>query len=152
MLGRREYEVLLERYGIDYVIQPIYDGDGNIQFLMKSLLSKPEWVPIYLDSTVYILARLNAKNAGAVDSYGIDKEEFKTRLLLIINYISQSAPQEVGYQIARAGMLIYMGMYDEAKAQVEAIAARSPHERSLPYLQNDLSILRARRMVESVSR
>jgi hypothetical protein len=152
VLGRREYEVLLERYAIDYIIQPIYDGEGNIQFLMKTLLSKPEWVPIYLDSTVYILARLNAGNAAAIDAYRIEKEEFKTRMLLIINYISQSAPQEIGYQVARAGMLLYMGMYDEAKAQVEVVAARSPKERSLSYLQNDLSILRTKRMIESGSR
>lgn len=144
--GRREYEALLDQYDIDYVIQPIYDGDGYIQPLMKSLLSRPDWIPIYLDATVYILARLNSGNAEAIDTYRIDKNEFNTRLLLIINYISQSSPQEVGYQIARAGILIYLGMHDEAKAQIDMIAALSPHDRSLPLLQRELSLLRAKRI------
>jgi hypothetical protein len=144
--GRREYEALLDEYDIDYVIQPIYDGDGYIQPLMKGLLSRPEWIPIYLDATVYILARLNPGNADAIDTYRIDKNEFNTRLLLILNYISQSSPQEIGYQIARAGILIYLGMHDEAKAQIDAIAALSPHDRSLSVLQRELSILRAKRI------
>lgn len=145
VLGRREYEVLLERYDIDYVIQPIYDGYGNIQPLMKGILDKPEWVPIYLDATVYILARVNAGNAGVINTYRMNKDEFKTQLLLIVNYLCQASPQVVGYQVARAGMLIYMGMYDEAKAQVAAIAALSPKERALPALQRNLAALQEQR-------
>ena len=144
--GRREYEGLLDRYAIDYVIQPIYDGNGRLQPLMKSLLDKPEWAPIYLDATVYILARLTPANAESIRAYRIDNREFKTRLLLILNYIHQSNPQEIGYQIARAGMLTYMAMYDEAKAQVEAIAAAAPTHPSLPVLERELAILRAKRV------
>jgi hypothetical protein len=144
--GRREYEGLLDRYAIDYIIQPIYDNDGKIQPLMKSLLNRPEWVPIYLDTTVYILARLTPKNTETIRVYRIDTNEFKTRLLLIFNYICQTHPQEIGYQIARAGMLIYLSMYDEAQAQVEAIAVNAPNDQSLPELQRELAILRAKRL------
>ncbi|MDZ4184069.1 MAG: hypothetical protein U1D97_03695 [Desulfuromonadales bacterium] len=140
--GRPEYEVLLEKYAIDYVIQPIYDGDGHVQPLMKALLPKAEWVPIYLDTYVYILARLTPLNADAIDAYRMDKNEFNTRLLLIYNHASQSNPQEIGYQIARAGMLIYLGMYEEARAQVEAIRAVAPNDPSFLMLQRELGVLR----------
>jgi hypothetical protein len=144
--GRREYEGLLDRYAIDYIIQPIYDGAGMVQPLMKELLNKPEWVPIYLDTTVYILARLTPLNAETISTYRIDKNEFKNRLLLIVNYICQSYPQEIGYQVARAGMLLYLSMYEEAKAQVEAIMAIAPNNQFLPELQHDLEFLRAQRL------
>ena len=144
--GRREYEGLLDYYAIDYIIQPIYDNSGRVQPLMKEILNKPEWSPIYLDTYVYIFARLNPKNAETVSTYRIDKNEFKTRLLLIYNYVSQSDPQQVGYQVARAGMLIYLSMYDEAQAQVAAIANTHPTEKFLPELQRDLALLQGRKL------
>lgn len=148
--GRHEYEVLLEKYAIDYVIQPIYDGDGHVQPLMKALLPKAEWVPIYLDTYVYILARLTPPNADAIDAYRMDKNEFNTRLLLIYNHACQSNPQEIGYQIARAGMLIYLGMYEEASAQLEAIRAVAPKDPSFLMLQRELGVLRSQRLRPSV--
>lgn len=144
--GRREYEALLDHYKIDYVIQPIYDGDGNIQPLMKVLLDKPEWTPIFLDTTVYILARLTPQTADAISAYRMEKDEFKTRLLLIYNYICQTYPQRIEYQVTRAGMLIYLAMYDDAKAQIDAIKAVNPNHRSLPVLENDLIILRLQKL------
>lgn len=146
--GRREYEALLDSYEIDYIIQPIYDGDGRIQPLMKGILNNPQWIPIFLDSTVYIFARITAKNAEVINTYRIEKGEFKTRLLLIINYICQSSPHVIGYQVARAGMLIYLSMYDEAKDQVDVIRAASPTNRSLPMLEDELAYLRLQRLLQ----
>lgn len=146
--GRREYEDLLAHYKIDYVIQPIYDNDGNLQPLMQSLLNKPEWAPIYLDTFVYILARLTPENAETISTYRIDKNEFKTQLLLIYSYLCQSSPQEVGFKVARAGLLLYLSMYDEANAQIEEIKALSPNDQSLPQLQRDLALLLGRRLRE----
>lgn len=144
--GHHEYEVLLNKYAIDYVIQPIYDNDGHVQPLMKALLPKAEWVPIYLDTYVYILARMTPLNADAIATYRMDKKEFNTRLLLTYNYLCQANPQEVGYQVARAGMLIYLGMYEEASAQVEAIRAIAPKDPSFLVLQRDLGVLQRQRL------
>lgn len=146
--GRREYEALLDSYAIDTIVQPIYDGDGRVQPLMKSLLLKPEWIPVYVDTYVYILARLTPQNAEVINRYRLDKNEFNTRLLLIYNYACQSAPRQIGYQVARAGMLLYLGMYDEAKAQIETIGAVAPRDRTLPELQRELAILRAKRRMQ----
>jgi hypothetical protein len=60
--------------------------------------------------------------------------------------VSQSDPQQVGYQVARAGMLIYLSMYDEAQAQVAAIANTHPTEKFLPELQRDLALLQGRKL------
>jgi hypothetical protein len=144
--GRREYEGLLDRYAIDYIIQPIYDNSGRVQPLMKNLLNKPEWAPIYLDTSVYILARLTPKNVETISTYRIDKNAFKTRLLLIYDTICQSPSRGVNCQVARAGMLLYLSRYEEAKAQVEAIMAIAPHHQSLPELQRELAFSRAQRL------
>jgi len=142
--GRREYEVLLDQYGIDYVIQPIYDGYGNVQPLMKVLLGKADWRPVYLDSQVYVLARSTAGNDKTISSLAFDKEEFKARLLLTYSSLCNSYPQEVGFRVARAGMLIYLGRYQEAKAEVDTIASFAPGEKMLPNLRRELNLLAGR--------
>lgn len=140
--GRHEYEVLLNRYGIDYIFQRLYDNNGRIYPLMKSLLGNPEWVPLYLDDYVYILVRRSAKNAAAIDALAMDPRDFKNRLLLIYNALCQYYPQAVIYQVGRAELLLFLGRYNEARAQIAEIAARAPQNPFLPGLQRDLQILR----------
>lgn len=144
--GKREYAALLDHYAIDYVIQPIYIEDGRLQPLMWNLLASPEWVPIYLDSSDYILARLQPKNAEVIATYRLDKEEFKARLLQILNTLCQFSAPGGSCQIARAMMLLSLGMYDEAKVQVEAIMARTPHHPFLPAMQRELANIQAKRL------
>lgn len=142
--GRSEYEGLLDRYRIDYVFQRIYDNNGRIQPLMKSLLNNPEWVPVYLDDYVYILVRRNAKNAEVITAYRMDHNDFKKRLLRIFDGLCQYFPQKIAFQVGRAELLLFLGRYDEANAQVAAVAAAAPHNPFLPGLQRDLEILRGR--------
>lgn len=144
--GRMEYEALLDSYAIDYIVQPIYNSDGIIQPLLKNLLYKPEWSLIYLDPTAYVLARLTPQNADVINVYRIDKSEIKAKLILLHNNTLQSPAREVNDLVARAMNLIYLGMYDEAKVHVEAIAAVSPNNRYLPALQLDLARLRIQRL------
>lgn len=143
--GQREYEVLLDRYGIDFIMQPIYDTEGMVQPLMKSLLGKSEWVPVYLDGYVYILARQTAKNNKAISANEIDKSAFKAQLLKIYDYICQDSPRWINPKVARAGMLLYLSRYDEARVQIEAIAAAAPKNPALLILQRELAFLRQKR-------
>lgn len=147
--GRRVAEALLADYRIDYVIQPIYQGDGRIQPLMKMLLPRQDWLPIYLDSQVYIFAHLSPANTDVIDTHRIDENEFTTRLLLTYNFLVQRNPGEIGYHVALAGLQIYLGMYSEAKAQIEAIMAISPSDQSLLELRRDLNMLEGKILRES---
>lgn len=139
--GHKEYEYLLNSYKIDYIIQPIYDGYGNVQPLMKVILANEEWLPIYLDRQVYILVRRNDKNSDIVNNFLIDKNEFKARLLSIYAFLQSSNPGEVGYKVAYADMLIYLGRYNDAVAAIDAIALQSPSEKMLPHLRRQLHML-----------
>jgi hypothetical protein len=136
--GQKDYESLLDSHQIDYVIQPIYDGYGNVQPLMKALLLKPEWEPVYLDTTVYILARPIRHNRDVIKTYQINKNEFKKRLLLIYNYLHRTNPNQMGYRIARADMLIYLGNYEEGSNEINEIIKRAPNDISLPLLRHRL--------------
>ena len=153
--GQKGYESILDSYKIDYVIQPIYDGLGNTQPLMKALLPKADWKPIYLDKNVYILARPVRHNKNIIEAYQIDKNEFKNRLLLIYNYLHRVDPEQIGYRVAKAGMLIYMGHYEDAQKEVDAIKKAAPNDESIPLLLRDLYVLagkRARAQEETIRR
>jgi hypothetical protein len=142
---QNDYQTLLDSYKIDYFIQPIYDGYGNIQPLMKTLLQKREWAPIYLDTQVYILAKLVESNKNVIETHQIDKAEFKKRLLTIYDYLLRGNPQQIGFRVARAGMLIYLGDYSEARREVNIIATINPNDKAIPALQRDLYALSKRR-------
>jgi hypothetical protein len=142
--GKPGYEALLDRYRIDFVIQPIYDGYGNVQPLMKELLNKTEWTPIYLDNFVYILARNTPGNQEVITRHAIDKVEFKNRLFAIYDYLRRTSPHQIGFRIARTGMLIYLGRYDEAKAEIAAMTVEAPGEKMLGNLTMELALLAGR--------
>lgn len=139
--GQAEYKALLEQYQIGYVIQPIYDGYGNVQPLMKALLKNDDWLPIYLDQYVYILARDAQQNRDVIASYVINKNDFSERLLLIYDYLQRAYPRQIGFKVARAGMLTFLGRYQEAKSEIETIARLAPNEKMLPLLRDELRLL-----------
>ncbi|MDG5467841.1 hypothetical protein P9J64_05815 [Deltaproteobacteria bacterium IMCC39524] len=144
--GQSDYLTLINSYKIDYVLQPSYDPyTGNVQPLMTRLLERPEWVPIYLDRKVFILAKLDDRNKSILERHQIEKDEFKNRLLLIYNQLQQANPRQIRFRVARAGMLIYMGYYDEARKEVDTIATIAPGNSSLPSLRQGLQILSWRR-------
>lgn len=142
--GRAEFEALLDRYGIDFVMQPIYDGYGNVQPLMKELLNHPGWTPIYLDKMVYILVRDTPGNREVLARHAIAKDEFKNRLFAIYDYLRRTYPEQIGFRIARTGMLIYLGRYDEAKAEIAAMTVEAPGEKMLGNLSLELARLAGR--------
>ena len=142
--GKQEYQLFLEKYQIDYVVQQVYRGDGSVQPLMKALLTQSQWQPIYQDNFVYILARATVQNSAVIERYQMSKAEFKTRMLLLFSYLSRQSPQELGYQVARAGLLIYMGDVEAAQQQIDQIKALAPNEKALPQLKRDLFLLMGR--------
>jgi len=139
--NRHEYNDLLNRYKIDYVVHSIFDGFGNVQPLMKALLQQPEWIPVYLDSQVYILARNSDRNRQVITRSQINRDHFKYRLLDTYNFLCQNNPQQVGYRVAFTGMLIYMNMSEEAKKELAIIEQISPADPSLPVLRRDFHLL-----------
>jgi hypothetical protein len=145
-IGQSDYLTLINSYKIEYVLNPIYDPyTGNVLPLMIRLLERPEWTPIYLDKKVYVLARLSEDNQTTFKVERIEKDEFKKRLLLIYGSLQQNNPQQVRFRVARAGLLIYMGNYEAAKSDVDAIVAMAPNHSSLPSLQRALQVLAWRR-------
>jgi hypothetical protein len=139
--NRPEYSDLLNAYKIDYVVHSICDGFGNVQPLMKALLHQTEWVPVYLDSQVYILARNTDNNRHLITKFEINRDHFKYRLLEVFNFLCRSNPQQVGYRVALTGMLIYMNRYEEAKRELAIIEQISPNDPSLQYLRRDFHSL-----------
>ncbi|MDF1581489.1 MAG: hypothetical protein P1P74_12045 [Desulfuromonadales bacterium] len=142
--GRPEFDSLLSKYQVDFVVQQVYQGDGSIQPLMTELLQRDEWVPIYQDNLVYVLCRQTDKNAATIERYRIEKNEFKLRMSLLFNYLIRQSPGEVGYKIAHAGMSLYLGNLEQAREQIEQIRLLSPDEPALVRLKRDYNMLLGR--------
>jgi hypothetical protein len=143
MGGRKEFEVLLDRYGIDYVVQSHHQRDsGRLTPLLKFLLNKPEWIPVYADYQSYILVRNSEKNAAVIDRYRMEKKDFSHKVVGYLKAYCKSYPTEIVYHVALAEMLIYVGRYDEAAQRLAIIANLQPENSSLPSLHNQLDVLK----------
>jgi hypothetical protein len=141
--GRKEFEVLLDRYGIDYVVQQhIYRENGRLTPLLKFLLVKSEWIPIYADQQSYILVRNSQVNAAVIERYRMDKRDFSNKVIGYLTAASNSSPAEVIYQVALAEMLIFVGRYAEAGERLDMIARLQPGNPNLPSLHNQLDVLK----------
>ena len=141
--GRKEYEVLLDRYQIDYVVQPIIFPDtGRLTPLQKRLLLKPDWTPVYLDEKTYILIRDTEKNSTVIKRHRIDKRLFVNKVADHLRSFAQSSPTDVKFQIGLTEMLIYIGRYAEAEKHLAIIEKLAPGHPEMASLQNQLEVLR----------
>lgn len=141
--SRKEFEVLLDRYEIDYVVQPhIYQDTGRLTPLVKFLLVEPEWIPVYIDQNSYILVRNSQKNASVIERYRMEKSDFNNKMVGYLKALCNAWPAEIVNHVALAEMLIFVGRYDEAELRLELISQIQPNNRDLPALRNQLSVLK----------
>lgn len=129
---------VFERHGVDSVLLPIYQGDGTLQRVMKAVLAGNDWVAVYVDNQAFVVVRRTPENAALIASHGIATETFKSKLLLELIMLTKKNPYQVGYFVALADMLTWLGRYDEARNKIEQITAATPNDQSLPYLRMGL--------------
>lgn len=144
--GRKEFEVLLNRYDIDFVVQPhIYYDSGRLTPLLKFLLVKPEWIPVYVDRQSYVLVRNSSLNSMVIARYGMDKGDFTQQIIGYLSALCNSRPAEVIPHVALAEILIFVGRYIEAEERLAVLAQLQPDNPHLPALRNQLVVLKNRK-------
>jgi hypothetical protein len=141
--GRKEFEVLLDRYGIDYVVQPhIYYDSGRLTPLLKFLMVKPEWIPVYVDHQSYILVRNSPLNSAVIVRCQMDKYDFNNKIIGYLRALCNNRPSEVIPHVALSEMLIFVGRYAEAEERLAVITRLQPDNPNLPSLRNQLAVLK----------
>jgi hypothetical protein len=132
--GKPYYEFMLDRYGVDVIALKIAHSDGRLQPLLKLLLNRPEWVPVFLDSQSFVLARYTPRNAAAVRRYGMEKARFLEILTRVIGNYAGSSPDSVQLSVLYADILIYSGKLQAA----EAIMKKLERSNSAPEMMKRL--------------
>lgn len=141
--GRQEFELLLDRYGIEYVVQPhIYYDSGRLTPLLKFLLVKPEWIPVYVDPLSYILVRNSPENVAVIERYQMPKAEFCQKIISYLLAHSNAQPEEIIIHISLAEMFIFVGRYAEAEDRLAVIGQLQPDNPDLPALYNQIAVLK----------
>jgi len=81
--GRAEYEYLLEKYGVEYIIQKNISKIGLTEPLMRNLLKSEEWVPVYQDELGYVIVKNLGKYREIIERYRIQKPVFMQSILAL---------------------------------------------------------------------
>ena len=141
--GRAEFEVLLDRYAIDYVVQPLtYFKAGRLTSLLKFLSIKAEWVPVYVDPQSYILVRNSPSNAALIARYRLEQGYFYNTVIGYLTANCKRSPARVENHVALAEMLIFVGRYAEGEERLAVIARLQPDHPDLSVLRHQLAVLR----------
>jgi len=134
--GRPRFEQLLDHYRVDVVMLPLFDMyTGRITALVKFLINKPDWTPVYLDAQAYILARETAASRPVISRSGMDKLSFLRQMVAHLQARALAEPGSPLPRIARAELLTFLGRYAEARQEIEHVRQLAPQDRELPKLQ-----------------
>jgi len=137
--GKPEYQSLLEKYQVDYVVMHNQMEFGLVQKLLKYLLADKNWAPIYLDNSGFVLARISEKTRHVLETYRIKKTVFLDRLLGYYNRTLLENPNRADFYLGRGELLGYMGRYDDAERDFAKVQQLAPDQM---YLADKMSQLR----------
>jgi hypothetical protein len=79
--GKPLYEMLIEQYQIDVIAMRTSVSNGNLQPLLRVLLSSPDWTPVFQDWMSFVLVRNTPNNKTPIQQHGIDKSLFVESML-----------------------------------------------------------------------
>ncbi|MFZ2949364.1 MAG: tetratricopeptide repeat protein [Desulfuromonadaceae bacterium] len=139
--ARKNHAVLLDQYKIDVVALNIRTFGGRPMPLLKVLLNNPGWIPVYLDTKYFVLARNTEPNSSAIKRFGIDKKIFIDRILALYNDYVAAFPENVKVAICYTELLIYAGKYSEAEVMLARIVQMQPQTEFIPFFRRQIDIL-----------
>lgn len=105
--GRAEYEYLLGKYGVEYIIQKNISKIGLTEPLMRNLLKDENWIPVYQDDLGYVIVSNVEKYRRVIERYRIEKAVFLQNLLTLYqNRISATGDPQLF--MGRGELYLYM--------------------------------------------
>ncbi len=140
--GEYEYEFLLSKYEIDVVVMNTEVDNTGINLLLKLLLTKADWQPIYQDWQSFILVRSNGQSAYLLDQYRIDKQLFLQKMLSIFDDSIRKNPRNHKRYLGRGELLGYIGRYEEAERDFAMVRQLDPGNPYLPAKRRQMEKLR----------
>lgn len=129
--GRYEYESLLDRYGVEYVVLKNISKIGLTEPLTRSLLAGEEWLPVYQDEHGSVLVRNLEKYRHVIARHRIEKTVFWMNVLALYQRYIEATGDPQMYR-GRGELALYLG--DIEAARRDLLVARQSLADD-PYLQ-----------------
>lgn len=136
--GKPYYELMLDRYQVDVIALGIAYSDWRLQPLLKLLLNRREWIPVFLDHQSFVLARYTPQNASAIHQYGLDKSCFLDMLVRVAGNYANNSPDSVQLSVLYADALIYAGKQQTAEAVMKKLETLKPDPGVMRSLRNSI--------------
>lgn len=113
--ARQNYDELLDRHRIEWVVFPHYHGFGTKFPLLKHLLQSGRWQPVYADDVGYVLVRRSSANSRLLERDALDERVLYQKLLASLSDRIRKYPKVVDSYISRGELLSYLGSHAEAE-------------------------------------
>ncbi len=128
IMGKEFYKAVLDSYGINYILIPVYNISGFPIPLFKVLIDDPEWVPVFNKDNSLIFVRNVRDNYGVIYKYSIPRDYLISD---IIEKIDNSLRGSAGHMAAlfyslKGDLLARQLRFDEAKKAYEEALKINP--------------------------
>ncbi len=128
IMGKEFYKGILDSYGINYILIPIYNISGFPIPLFKTLIDDPEWVPVFNRDNSLIFIRNIRDNYGVIYKYSIPRDYLISDIIdKIDNSLKISGGHMASLFYALKGDLLAKQLrFDEAKRAYEEALRINP--------------------------
>jgi hypothetical protein len=129
--GGDEYEVLLAKYNIEFVVIPLQQKNGTFSPLFGSLLGNPRWALIYQDDRAIIFIKKNGPNNHLLKSHQIDERASVQSLVQKLRQRVDLQPEILYNYFGYANALLYANQLPEAHRVLTAASKLAPNNAAL---------------------
>jgi hypothetical protein len=131
-----EWERLLKKYGVNFIVIHGINFSGKLLGLMEALLDSPRWAPVFADRNVYIFVENTDAYQEILNAHRLSRENLLTAISVNALQTSRYDPANFFFYETIATVLMKRGDYDGAKkAYLRVLALDAGNPRALAMLR-----------------
>lgn len=124
--GTPYWKSILNRYGVTYIIMPLFVEYGETYPLLFELLKDREWLPVFFSQKTMVFARNSSENRKVIEGHAIQKDRFVDMLIETCNLLVRARPNNYQYYMAKSDLIMFRGDFAEAKAGYKKVLMLAP--------------------------
>ncbi len=114
-LGAPYWKSVLNTYGVNYIIMPLFVEYGETYPLLFELVKDREWLSVFSSQKAIVFVRDSPDNRNVLATNTIHKERFIDMLIEECDLLIRARPYNFQYYMARGDLSMFMGDFTEAK-------------------------------------
>ncbi|MBI5073860.1 MAG: hypothetical protein HZB62_01630 [Nitrospirae bacterium] len=124
--GAPYWKSILNSYGVNYIIMPLFVEYGETYPLLFELVKDREWLPVFFSQKAIVFVRNSPENQKVIAEHAIQKDRFVDMLFEACDLLIKARPYNFQYYMAKSDLSMFRGDFAEAKTGYEKVLELAP--------------------------